>query len=71
MELKLHGRNFTCSLYTVPTFSHRGAVALWRGNHAGWRFGWVLRVLWFGFVARWSKIRRGDWDDYALAEEQH
>jgi hypothetical protein len=65
MELRFKGRRFTCSMYTA-NISYRGLVAVWPGQHAGWRQGFVLRVLWFGFVVRWNRRMPGDFDDHFL-----
>lgn len=44
---------FCCKFYSAP-ISASGLVAAWGQRSSRWRYGFVVRVLWFGFVFRWG-----------------
>jgi len=71
--------NFVANFYLAP-ISEKGLIAAWRGQHAQWRSGFVLRVLWLGFVVRWGYVKRKArtyfdneefWEFSFLDEEPH
>lgn len=43
------------SLYWCPVLSDKGLVACWRQRSAYYARGFVLRVLWLGFIVRQGK----------------
>ena len=56
MELRFQGLGITSTIYTCPSFATQGVISAWKGKDAGWRGGFVVRVLWFGFVLRWARV---------------
>lgn len=69
MELRFKGCDIIATAYVVPTISHRGRFTCWKGQHATWKHGFVIRLLWFGFVARWGYVKRKSYP--VLYEEAH
>lgn len=61
MELKFKGLGFTWTLYAVPAISHNGWIAAWWGVDAKWKHGFVVRLLWLGFVLRWGPYKKPSW----------
>lgn len=43
------------TLYFAP--AHHGLFKVWRQKHPHWRGGFVVRLLWLGFVVRWGRKR--------------
>lgn len=56
MEITFKGLGVIATAYIVPTISHEGWVAAWKNRHSRWKHGFVVRILWLGFVLRWGKI---------------
>ena len=60
MDIRLQTPWFTTSLYLAPlhrTFHWYGWPGLaWWGKHSAWKHGFVVRLMWLGFVLRWGKI---------------
>lgn len=54
-DIRLRLPNFTASIYLAPS---KGITA-WRGKHSHWRSGFIIRVLWLGFVVRWGLTYEG------------
>lgn len=55
MDIRHTNPWFTVSVYLAP-IHHSGLVAAWGNKHTAWKSGFIVRVLWFGFVLRWGKI---------------
>lgn len=57
MDITFKCRRFTITLYLAPTISPNGKIAVWKGRHSGWKRGFVVRVLWLGFLVRWDRVQ--------------
>jgi hypothetical protein len=57
MDINFRCERFITTLYLAPRISPKGKLAAWEGCHRGWKRGFVVRVLWFGFLLRWDKIK--------------
>jgi hypothetical protein len=56
MELvRIRKKKYAIEAYAVPTCSSDGLVTIWRGRHAKYEGGFVIRFFWLGFVLRWRK----------------
>lgn len=48
----LLGHWFEFSVYVQHTFASHGAIAAWKQRSKFYKYGWVVRVLWFGMNLR-------------------
>lgn len=55
MDIRHTNPWFTVSVYLAP-IHHSGLVAAWGNKHTAWKSGFIVRVLWLGFVLRWGKL---------------
>lgn len=62
MELRIKAFGIIATLYLAPSLSPKGLFTWWPGNHTSYDKGIVVRALWLGFVARWSKVQKRYYD---------
>lgn len=59
LSLNFSGFGIALAAYTAPV-SYRGRFTYWKGQHSDYKSGYVVRLLWLGFVIRWNKLTQAD-----------
>ncbi len=57
VDITFKYERFTTTLYLAPRISPKSKFTAWKGCHKGWTHGFVVRVLWLGFLLRWGKVK--------------
>lgn len=68
MDITFKCRRFTATLYLAPTTSAEGWITAWKNRHSSWKHGFVVRVLWLGFILRWGKVKKAIPSQYSALE---
>jgi len=67
MEIRFKTSNLITTAYIAP-ISDRGWFTAWAGRHTAWKYGFVVRALWFGWVLRWGYVPFTKRPEYRLRQ---
>jgi hypothetical protein len=61
MDIRIEFKPAVVSLYTAPRMQHGSIIAVWKNRSRQWRYGFVMRILWFGLAVRWLRVKPMDY----------